>query len=1811
MIAVTPIRRLFVVFALFLYGTCLANAQSLYQTDFEAHEGFVNEAPLSGSWSATDSSVVIADDESYLGAQSVFIPSANIENVVSLRFDPSGNTILFVDYYMQLTASLLPNLPALTTPETTALVAVHNYQFGVGEWAFLDGDGLGSGTWFHAGYRVPVDESYRTGWHRITLRLNLILNTWDAYIDGTLLATDLGFVEPFSAGSEAINIYGSSTGPSYLDNFSLSAVNPLFTDEDSDGLDDSFESLYGLDSSIDDRNLDPDSDGFTNVEEYKYSTDPTTSNTIVVELPENGNLTVINEANGNLQIVNDGQLLLNVPLDGAYNLQIIGKGNSGDIDVLLDGTLIGMLNVEGDVGTVRFNSSLSILADLNISGANTVLFNGAVSVEGSTSIKVSEDLILDLNSSLAVISGDLNGTVGGDFIVRGNSDISVAAGNAFFNVVGAIWLDDGSSLIVDNAAAAFGTMQLNSGKTITVSDNSSITTNNNYMLLIAQDYISLADNSTVTAAGGYVIIQTRRDLTVTDSEMSLNSVTLFVQVERSLHVVRSAIHTEIGIAQLSVFVNATVDENSSLTVNKGDLYAQVNGNLTVSDNSEVSVTEGSIGLNVIGNALVERNSRLKVTNSVVSGKSLQLIVSGTTTFDSDSVLAVDKTELNLFSFGNINWISSALTVSTGNAFIRTNANLSLTDSTLSINRGNLSVNVARSMYITGSDITAATGSFYLNTGVNIIMDAGSTLSITGGDLYANIFGKAVLGGTVYMQNLFAMYVQGNFTLTETGTLDAFIIYLSSGQNIAIDGRMDTHFGNGQVYLNTQDSIYMKSMDPITAEVLSVTSVTGIFLRTEVEQLTAQAFGVGLDRALNLGNYTGSAEIEIHEVDDIILNTMYNVDGPIRVVAGGTIQAVQIISATDAPGHNIGLMSTKGDLEVGFVRAGVTNGQISLSASGTIRELAGFDTAADVTGKMALIYAGVAIATGDASLELNVSELHSFAVADVIFETNSDVEMFLLTGDSRVHVKSWLGDIVVTRLLSNCNNIKLEAPNGIMDIGYLKAGTIEGFIDLDAGDNITLVRTAYDGQPGEIIGHDDIQIDSNSAIYLLGNMGFLNSQIDIDARGIMEIGGTLTAKELLLFADDSLTIQSSVQLTSAGKIQVYSQNDGGDVIVRGMLTSGSELQIKAADDLIVEASAELISGSSSRLDSENGRLIFNSSLEAPDEVVLLSKLEMQINGPIDAGGFIDIYTDDGNFTLSDILSSDRFVNINVEGEQLIVTGTITALEGVYINAYMNNYTEISGEISVSGPLGEAKVINKYANGTTTDGDLFVSGRIVAAGIIQLKTYGELELPTGSYLTGTENDAADVVELVGDDGVIMTGRVNTTNFSVKDSGVILTSDYSDRVLNYTGDALTFNSDDLVIKVDGDIDLSDVTVNGRIEILASGTITVSSLVVEGGVVNLESIGGDIIVHSLDASSISGVHLKAVGTVQVMDAADETALTSTANLDVTAETVLIDGKVVVVDELSIIAGGVIGLSDAGSIQSTASVINLTASNGDLLLAGTISSARDVNLTTGAALAITGIVTSNTSVIMDSATTLLVDVDGQIRSKDQIVVDVVGAIIIEGTLQAGALIDLYTEADLTLGAAAVLSSLSGSDAEFIRMDACKVLDEAAGSQVNGVTELRITESIANLEWDVHGSTTWMHVEDNDSLLDLLLDGESVLLVSNTALLGESAEAAYILSNPSDSGATTSVFLYALTIEVVTDLVTEEQTIHYTAEQLTNSTLADIGPVSDFDNIVSVTSEPLNHVDGLLGIEMNLIEIDPSQTADYQQALYSLLTRNG
>ena len=419
-------------------------------------------------------------------------------------------------------------------------------------------------------------------------------------------------------------------------------------------------------------------------------------------------------------------------------------------------------------------------------------------------------------------------------------------------------------------------------------------------------------------------------------------------------------------------VSAITHLNGSLTIEGSLGSVTFNGPVAVGGTTTIAAN-GNISVNALFSS--DTGITLNAGNQIQLNNSEMTTMAGDVIFFSASDMSLMNSSINTGD-GNGSATTGNAVTTESNIFIRTNASLNFADSALSTTSGHLAVNVAESMYVTSSAITVNSGSFYLNTGIDMIMDTESTLNVTESDLYANIFGDAVLGGVVHVERLFAMYVQGNFTLAETGSLDTSTAYLNSGRSIAIDGRMDTNTVNGEVFMSVQERISMKSMDPITAKTLWATSNTGIFLRTDVESLVVQTIGV------DLGNGTSSAEIEIHEVDDVVLNRVYNADGPIRIMAGGTIKALQVLSNTDAPGRNIGFTSAGGDIEVGLISAGATYGQISLSARGEIKEIPDSDVDFDIVANVARIYAGASIASGDAALEIDVNELNVFEGAGV-------------------------------------------------------------------------------------------------------------------------------------------------------------------------------------------------------------------------------------------------------------------------------------------------------------------------------------------------------------------------------------------------------------------------------------------------------------------------------------------------------------------------------------------------------------------------------------------------------------------------------------------------------------------------------------------------------------------------------------------------------------------------------------------------------------------------------------------------------------
>lgn len=110
------------------------------------------------------------------------------------------------------------------------------------------------------------------GWIHLMVRQDLNRKTWDLWLDGTLVSMDEKL--PASMEAPSLSLQGSPKGTTYMDAVAIGQNNPLFADQDSDGMPDAYEVAHGLNPYADDRNGDLDGDGVTNIREHLQGTPP-------------------------------------------------------------------------------------------------------------------------------------------------------------------------------------------------------------------------------------------------------------------------------------------------------------------------------------------------------------------------------------------------------------------------------------------------------------------------------------------------------------------------------------------------------------------------------------------------------------------------------------------------------------------------------------------------------------------------------------------------------------------------------------------------------------------------------------------------------------------------------------------------------------------------------------------------------------------------------------------------------------------------------------------------------------------------------------------------------------------------------------------------------------------------------------------------------------------------------------------------------------------------------------------------------------------------------------------------------------------------------------------------------------------------------------------------------------------------------------------------------------------------------------------------------------------------------------------------
>ncbi|MDD3180673.1 MAG: Ig-like domain-containing protein [Opitutaceae bacterium] len=250
-----------------------------YFTDFEEADGYTLGA-LAGQagWEA-GSGVIVTDGFSHQGMQSVQLAASQPPAEATHTFPAyTGQSVVFVDCHARLAAGADAESSIFTHAEIARVSLV---QSGTqGELQVFNGNGVGGGVWQPTGFKMALTpEGGSTDWRRLTLREDFAAKRWDLYVDGRLVACDVGFTDNSKGLFAQCALRGHPTVATVVDSFYAGFANPLVTDADQDGMDDAWEAAHGLNPAVDDRSGDLDGDSLANIQEVILGLQPDKAST--------------------------------------------------------------------------------------------------------------------------------------------------------------------------------------------------------------------------------------------------------------------------------------------------------------------------------------------------------------------------------------------------------------------------------------------------------------------------------------------------------------------------------------------------------------------------------------------------------------------------------------------------------------------------------------------------------------------------------------------------------------------------------------------------------------------------------------------------------------------------------------------------------------------------------------------------------------------------------------------------------------------------------------------------------------------------------------------------------------------------------------------------------------------------------------------------------------------------------------------------------------------------------------------------------------------------------------------------------------------------------------------------------------------------------------------------------------------------------------------------------------------------------------------------------------------------------------------
>jgi hypothetical protein len=497
---------------------------------------------------------------------------------------------------------------------------------------------------------------------------------------------------------------------------------------------------------------------------------------------------------------------------------------------------------------------------------------------------------------------------------------------------------------------------------------------------------------------------------------------------------------------------------------------------------------------------------------------------------------------------------------------------------------------------------------------------------------------AVNSGSIFLNELDSLELLS--VLAQGGA-----VTITAGENIVVGGPATA---DAELSLHAGGSITITGDEPVTSQTLEAAAGYGIFLRTKVEMLTA---GV-----------TVQGTLQIDEADGIILESVTNAHGPIRIAAGGTITAIFVEAQNDGPGSNVSLLALTGDVLIDYVAVGITSGQMSISsAEGDIREVDDFDPDIDLLGSLGILYARGEIGSKshpDLNLETALGRIIETRGGDLKLRIKGDVDLYFIV-EGRIDVRT-TGTINAIYVVSLTDDIRLKSHCGDINVEYLEAGSERGDVSLHARGSIYVGRIVA-GDDVSIHAHREVQVNGDieagddvyiRAGYLVSIHADINAGDDVDirvCRGKLDVFGRIEAgDDVDLRSRHSIVVSGDV--VSGDDIELKSCH--GDVFVEGSLTAADDVRIRAGDTVSIYA-----------------------DITAGDDVDIWAKCTVSIYGDITAGDDIDIRAGKVVSIYGDVTAGD---DVDIwAGYMVSVSGNITADDDIYL--FGRCFVDITGTL----------------------------------------------------------------------------------------------------------------------------------------------------------------------------------------------------------------------------------------------------------------------------------------------------------------------------------------------------------------------------------------------------------------------------------------------------------------------------------------------------------------------------------------------------